>query len=91
MSRNVSVLLLGGLLTACAGGASAPVGPPPLGVDFGNAVRANAAVHIIDPNPMYADDGAPALNGKRAAGAMTRYENGTTTPPEAPATSKRSN
>jgi len=84
MRRQVSVLLVFGLLAACAA-------PPPLGADFGIAVHRNAAVHIIDPSPLYADEGAPPLNGKRAAGAMTRYENGSVVAPEAPSTSKRPN
>jgi hypothetical protein len=91
MPRKVAILILCGLLAACAAGPAEPAGPPPLGADFGNAVRANATVHIVDPSPIYADEVAPPLNGKRAAGAMMRYENGIVTAPEAPVTSKRPN
>ena len=46
----------------------------PLGSDFGNAVRHNEAAHVIDPRPAAADGQAPALDGIRAAAAMTRYQ-----------------
>ena len=77
-----------GLLAACGTAEVERPGTAPLGADFGNAVHHNAAVHIIDPRPIHADDGAPALNGKRAAGALSRYENGAVAAPEAPSTSK---
>ena len=49
----------------------------PLRLDFGNAIRHNEALQIIDPRPPAADEQAPALDGKRAAAAMARYQNGT--------------
>jgi type IV pilus biogenesis protein CpaD/CtpE len=76
------------LLSGCAGyetgdGAKARL----LGFDFGNAVHHNAAVQIVDPKPMHADDAAPALDGKRAAAAIWRYQNGGVFEPEAESTS----
>ncbi len=65
------------LLTACAGeqtGDSAAMRP--LSPDFGNAIRHNEAVQIIDPEPATADGQAPTLDGRRAAAAMARYQNG---------------
>lgn len=65
------------LLTACAGeqtGDSAAMRP--LSPDFGNAIRHNEAVQIIDPEPAPADVQAPTLDGRRAASAMARYQNG---------------
>ena len=47
----------------------------PLGPEFGNAVRHNEAAHVIDPSPAAAQSPVPALDGKRAAAAMTRYQN----------------
>lgn len=62
-------------LAACAADyRDRPAAPSPLGADFGNAVRQNEAAHIIDPTPAAADEPAPALDGMRAAAAMTRYQ-----------------
>ena len=47
-----------------------------LGADFGNATRHNFAVQVIDPDPSYAKEGAPALNGRRAIDAYERYQAG---------------
>lgn len=47
-----------------------------LGRDFGNATRHNFAVQIIDPDPSYAREGAPALSGRRAIDALERYQAG---------------
>lgn len=54
----------------------------PLGVDFGDAVRANAALQVIDPRPARAGQGAPRLDGRRAAVVIERYETGTVLAPE---------
>ncbi len=43
---------------------------------FGNSVRHNMAVHIINPRPAMAATEATDLEGKRAAGAIGRYERG---------------
>ncbi len=50
--------------------------PENLGRDFGNATRHNFAVQIIDPDPSYAQEGAPALSGRRAIDALERYQAG---------------
>ena len=47
-----------------------------LGRDFGNATRHNFAVQVIDPDPSYATEGAPALSGRRATDAYERYQAG---------------
>ena len=49
----------------------------PLGLDYGNAIRQNEALQVIDPWPATADTQAPAFDGRRAAAAMARYQNGT--------------
>ena len=41
---------------------------------FGEATKYNAAVHIIDPDPVYADDGSqPGDHGAKGAAAVKRY------------------
>jgi hypothetical protein len=50
---------------------------------FGEAVAWNKAAHIIDPDPVYAEDGAkPGENGAVAAGAARRYRTDTVKPVE---------
>jgi len=62
-------LLLGA--TACA-----PVDP-----GFGEAVRYDAAMQTIDPDPVYAADSLqPGYFGEKAQKATERYRKGTTKP-----------
>jgi type IV pilus biogenesis protein CpaD/CtpE len=43
-------------------------------VAFGEAVKYNAAVQIINPDPVYADEGAkPGDSGVKGAAAVKRY------------------
>lgn len=64
-------------LAACAGEqTSDSAAMRPLSPDFGNAIRHNEAVQVIDPEPATTDDQAPALDGRRAAAAVARYQNG---------------
>ncbi len=60
---------------------------PPLGDDFGNATTHNFSQHIINPEPVTANYGAPALNGLRAKGVIDRYTSGTVIKPTNEATS----
>ena len=55
---------------------------PPLGADFGNATEHNLSQHIINPDPVTAGYGAPALDGERAKGAIERYKAGDVIRPE---------
>ncbi len=55
---------------------------PPLGRDFGNATEHNLSQHIINPDPVTAGYGAPALHGERAKGAIERYKAGEVITPE---------
>ncbi len=55
---------------------------PPLGKDFGNATTHNLSQHIINPEPVTAGYGAPALHGERAKGAIDRYKSGTVIQPD---------
>ncbi len=59
---------------------------PPLGKDFGNATTHNLSQHIINPEPVTAGYGAPALHGERAKGALDRYKSGTVIQPDEEAT-----
>ena len=58
---------------------------------FGNSVRHNMAVHIINPRPAMAATEATDLDGKRAAGAIGRYERGEVIQPLDVTTSSVSN
>ncbi len=59
---------------------------PPLGRDFGNATSHNMSQHIINPEPVTASYGAPALNGDRAKGAFDRYKSGNVIEPSVEST-----
>lgn len=48
--------------------------------DFGNAIRANMATHIVDPAPAYAAD-APNIDGQVIISAYGRYRTGKVKPP----------
>ncbi len=64
------------LLTVAAVTAAACENKDPLREGFGNSVRHNMAVHIINPRPKYDVDALSGLSGPRAAGALGRYEHG---------------
>lgn len=49
---------------------------------YGNAVKQNAAVQIIDPQPVSAANVNIDLDGRRAGIAIERYRTGTVIPPE---------
>ncbi len=59
---------------------------PPLGRDFGNAVNHNMSQHIINPDPVTAGYGAPALDGERASVVIERYKAGDVLAPEVEST-----
>ena len=48
----------------------------PLNPSFGNTVRHNMAVHIVNPRPAMAATEATDMDGQRAAGAIDRYHTG---------------
>ena len=50
---------------------------------FGEAVNQNAAVMIVNPEPLKAQNTLINLEGNRALLAITRYETNTTIPPQA--------
>jgi hypothetical protein len=61
---------------------------PPLGEDFGNATIHNFSQHIVNPEPVTAGYGAPALDGTRAKGAIDRYKSGTVIQPDTDSVAK---
>ncbi len=61
---------------------------PPLGKDFGNATIHNFSQHIVNPEPVTAGYGAPALYGPRAAGVVERYNSGTVIQPDTDSVAK---
>ncbi len=77
MKRSTTFLLVG-LLWAATGCQNTQ----PLGRDFGNAVRHNMSVHIINPAPAYAGRESPGFDGIRAAGVLERYQKGKVTTPK---------
>ena len=59
-------------LTACASAPLPQAGS--LDAGFGETAKYNAAVHIINPDPVYTADGAqPGDSGEKAAAASKRY------------------
>ena len=67
---------LGGLIAACTPQEN-------LHPSFGNAVHHNMSVHIINPAPSYdTAQQVPTLDGPRAVGAQTRYDEGKIIQPE---------
>ena len=66
-SRLGLVLIAGTAVLVCS--ACAPVDP-----GFGDSVKYAAAAQTIDPDPVYAPDGAqPGDNGDKGARAVKRY------------------
>lgn len=59
--------------------AGCTAGQDHLGPGFGDSVRYNNVVQIIDPNPVYSRP--VTLDGERAGLALERYRTGTVIPP----------
>jgi hypothetical protein len=69
--KTLSLLAACGLLAGCE-----TVYPASQSTDpgFGEAVKYNAAVQTIDPDPVYdADDAQPGYHGEKGAEAVKRY------------------
>lgn len=60
----------------------------PISPDFGNSVRHNMAMHIINPAPDYAGQPQQGMDGVRAALAMERYQTGEVIEPDSIETSE---
>lgn len=59
---------------ACAALALSVAACTPNDIGLGNAVRANYAAQVVEPDPQYAD--AMVANGAQAAAAQDRYRKG---------------
>ena len=72
----LAVLGISGLIAACTP-------QEELHPTFGNSVKHNMSLHIINPAPTYnAEQQVPEFDGPRAAGAQTRYDEGDVIQPE---------
>jgi hypothetical protein len=57
----------------------------PLNPSFGNAVKHNFSLQVIDPTPVASDE-PPMMDGARAGRAMSRYRSGSQTQATSPLT-----
>ena len=52
-------------------------GCTPVDPGFGEALKYDMAIHTVDPDPVYPEDGAqPGDSGEKAVGATQRYRKG---------------
>ena len=81
MRKRLAIVLASAtLLVACAPSVYQDSATPTPG--YGNAVKQNAAVMIIDPQPASAANVDIDFDGRRAGIAIERYRTGTVIPPE---------
>jgi hypothetical protein len=81
MTKQIAIgLVTATLLAACGPSVYRDSTTPIPG--YGNAVKQNAAVMIIDPQPAAAANVNLDLDGRRAGIAIERYRTGTVIPPE---------
>ena len=66
---SAATVLTVALLSACQD-------PNALHPSFGNAVRHNMAMHIINPEPLPSDTPVSGVMGTRVKGGIDRYERG---------------
>ena len=70
-SRAMIAVVMLALVGGCSTGSKEVGGGDPF---FGEAVRYNAAVQTINPDPVYGpDDAKPGDNGEKGAAAVKRY------------------
>ena len=81
MTKKIAIgLVAATLLAACGPSVYRDSATPIPG--YGNAVKENAAVMIIDPQPAAAANVNLDFDGRRAGIAIERYRTGTVIPPE---------
>ncbi len=81
MTKRIAIVFASAaLLAACAPSVYRDSATPIPG--YGNAVKQNAAVMIIDPQPASAANVEIDFDGRRAGIAIERYRTGTVIPPE---------
>ena len=81
--RTAFLAVAGALAALLAGCTSPPIQATDRLAGFGDSINQNAAVMIIDPQPLRARDTALPLDGHRAEIAIIRYYTDTVIPPEA--------
>jgi len=79
MQAGIGLAFSALLLAACAPSVYQDSTTPTVG--YGNSVRQNAAVMIIDPQPVSAANVDLDLDGRRAGLAIERYRAGKVIPP----------
>ncbi len=80
ITATTSALALMVMLGGCEGTRYAyPYQPHP---SYGAVMAQNLETMVVDPEPAYAQAGAPDFHGKRALLAIDRYEKGTVIEPE---------
>lgn len=81
MTKQIAIgLVTATLLAACGPSVYRDSTTPIPG--YGNAIRQNAAVMIVDPQPASAANVNIDFDGRRAGIAIERYRTGTVIPPE---------
>ncbi len=81
MTKRLAIVFASAaMLAACAPSVYRDSTTPAPG--YGNAVKQNAAVMIIDPQPASAANVDIDFDGRRGAIAIERYRTGTVIPPE---------
>lgn len=81
MTKRIAIgLVTAALLAACGPSVYRDSATPIPG--YGNAVKQNAAVMIIDPQPVSAANVDIDFDGRRGGIAIERYRTGTVIPPE---------
>ena len=81
MTKQIAIGLVSATLLAACGPSVYRDSATPI-PGYGNAVKENAAVMIIDPQPAAAANVNLDLDGRRAGIAIERYRTGTVIPPE---------
>jgi len=88
-ARVATLCMAAGLLAGCS--TASQEAAPNIGTDFGEASRYNAAVQIIDPEPVYTAEGAqPGDRGDMGVAAVRRMRTGQVKQPEQMTTSSSS-
>jgi hypothetical protein len=83
---RIVILCTAGLLAGCS--TTNQEFAPNIGTDLGEATRYNAALQIIDPDPVYTAEGAqPGDRGDMGAAAVKRMRSGQVKEPEVMTTS----
>lgn len=80
MHKTIGLVLAGAMLAACDPSVYRDSTTPIVG--YGNAVRQNSAVMIVDPQPASAANVDLEFDGRRAGLAIERYRSGKVIPPK---------